>query len=217
MIRTSFFGENLAMPLPALKKQNVESAPELKSDEVELIQRVIAGDRNAFRALVEAYQERVFSIALGVVGRREEAEDVAQEAFLKAYRNLNSFRGQSSFYTWIYRITFNLAIDVMRKRKRQSEYLGDVSPELAEQIGAQSENFVENGNPEVQFSRSELAHQIGNALGNLSAEHRSVIMLREVDGLSYQEISDVMKCSKGTVMSRLHHARKKLQQVLSEA
>ena len=196
-----------------------ESRREREAD-VKLVRRAKDGDTAAFRALVEKFQNRVFVIALGVLGSREDAEDVVQEAFLKAYRNLKSFREQSSFYTWLYRIVFNLSVDLSRKRYRRSE-----SP-IAEAavLDSVAQNSVENRGrtmahlpgPDEQLQRSELRVRIKQAIAALSPEHRTVVLLREIEGLSYAEISEVVGCSKGTVMSRLHHARKRLQRSLQE-
>ncbi len=179
-----------------------------------LIRLAKKGDVDAFRELVEKYQQRVHAIAFGVVGSHEDADDVVQEAFLKAYRNLHLFRGQSSFYTWLYRIVFNLSIDLSRKRYRHVEAsVGDMrSLEVAS--AATSDDSQEASSAEDVYRRKELRIKISEAIKSLSPDHRAVIILREIDGLSYTEISDAVGCSKGTVMSRLHHARRKLQNVL---
>ncbi len=185
-----------------------------------LVSRARQGDIEAFKILVERYQSRAHAIALGVVGSYEDAEDVVQDAFLKAYRNLGLFRGQASFYTWLYRIVFNLAIDLSRRRYRHVET----------SVGEQSLLEVPSGQapqaearlltrpiaPDETLERRELAFELRRAIEELSAEHRTVIILREIEGLSYSEIADVVGCSKGTVMSRLHHARRRLQRTLAE-
>ena len=175
------------------------------------------GDRSAYQALVKKYEKRAFHIALDILRSREDAEDVTQEAFVKAYLSLKSFRGQSSFYTWLYRIVFNMAIDLKRKVARrggppaelEDYHLNSSSADASLVLGT-----VEN--PATTLSRKEQATQIRRALDTLSDEHRTVITLREFDGLSYDEIADIVGVSKGTVMSRLHYARKKMQSVLSE-
>ncbi len=183
-----------------------------------LVELARQGDKTAYRKLVERYQQRVVSVALGVTGNYQDAEDIAQEAFIKAYRNLPTFRGQSSFYTWLYRIVLNLGIDLSRKAYRRNEQSfedlttrnanGSPSNDLPGDIRGATEA------PDEQFRRGEMRQHFSDALAQLSPQHRAAIVLREVDGLSYDEISRVAGCSKGTVMSRLHHARKKLQQVL---
>ena len=194
-----------------------EAQPAEARDDV-LVARAMKGDLSAFRELVERYQQRVHSVALGVMGNFEDAEDVTQDAFLKAYKNLSSFRGQSSFYTWVYRIAFNLAIDEKRRRYRHVET--NVSEMSAIDVAAQDSKrdgtsiLSDSPRPDAELERSELRGQIAAAMAELSPEHRAVIVLREVEGLSYAEISDAVGCSKGTVMSRLHHARRRLKKAL---
>lgn len=201
------------------------------AEDLAAIERVLAGDLASYRQLFDRYEQRARAIAFGVVGNRDDAEDVVQDAFLKAYRNLASFRGQSSFYTWFYRIVFNLSIDLSRKRYRKLESsLGEseaIDSLYYHSKGSSEGDSVRGGgvgtvsptvgrieNPEEALTRSDISRSINTALGTLSADHRAVIVLREIDGLSYTEISDVVGCSKGTVMSRLHHARKKMQKSL---
>ena len=196
------------------------AGPALNTVDREFVERAQAGDQEAFRILVEKYQKRAHAIALGILGNYDDAEDVAQQAFLKAYRNLSKFRGQSSFYTWLYRIVFNLAIDLSRKSYRKSEH-GTQDASTLEMLahGASSQggqNFISSSvMPDEQLERKEIRKKFLAALETLSDEHRAVIMLREIDGLSYDEISNVVGCTKGTVMSRLHHARKRLQKAIS--
>lgn len=206
----------------SLTKEDVEK---LKVDRKDVLQAK-AGDVAAFRRLVEQYQQRVLTIALGVLGNHEDAQDVAQEAFLKAYRHLPLFRGDSSFYTWLYRIVFNLAVDFSRRRYRHVENsVGDMATvenalgvsTKASRGRSESSGFLSSTpSPEDQVERQELRRSISKAMVDLSPEHRTVIVLREIEGLSYAEISHIVGCSKGTVMSRLHHARKRLQKALAE-
>lgn len=183
-------------------------------EEEELVRRAAMRDKEAFRELFERYGQRVFAIAYDVVRRKEDAEDVVQESFVKAYLSLPEFRGQSSFYTWLYRIVYNLAIDYRRKTSRRGgetlEY--EDSRQSAVTAGASEPP----PSPDEAVSRSERAARIRKELDQISEDHRMVIILREVDGLNYEEIADVLKISKGTVMSRLHYARKKLQKALRD-
>lgn len=185
-----------------------------------VVERVLGGDSNAFKELFDRHYQRVRNVALGVVGNPDDAEEVTQEAFLKAYRNLASFRGQSSFYTWLYRIVFNLAIDYGRKKYRQTEVsvgeVGVFDVGMQEDAMAQHIPLSKSVTPDQVLEQTELGLAISNAIAALSPEHRAVIILREVEGLSYTEMSDVLNCSKGTVMSRLHHARKRLQKTLAQ-
>ena len=185
-----------------------------------LVERARNGETDAFRQLVDRYQKRAHAIALGIVGNYEDAEDITQDAFLKAYRNLSSFRGQSSFYTWLYRIIFNLSIDLSRKAYRRSERSledtvhQDAALHQATENHATLQTAAET--PHDHLHRMEIRDRFTRALNELSPEHRTVIVLREVEGLSYAEISEAVGCSKGTVMSRLHHARRRLQRTLRE-
>ena len=197
-------------------------------DDNELVRMTVAGDKEAYRALVERYQGRLFTTALDIVKTREDAEDVVQEAFVKAFLSLGQFRGQSSFYTWIYRICFNMAIDIRRKAGRRGgthlefkEHTGvnraavqDGARETA--VGGLANHSQNLEGPHDALARKELGRKIQEVLGELSEEHRAVIMLREVDGLDYEEIAEAIGVPKGTVMSRLFYARKALQKALEE-
>jgi len=168
----------------------------------ELVARAKKGDEAAFRVLVEKYQRKAFAVAFGIVRDHDDAHDVCQEAFLRAWRSLPTFDGEAQFFTWLYRILHNLAIDEVRRRRFQMVSLGETPLPLAD-------NSV-LGDPEGNLSRRKLAANLDAGLAALSPVQRSVLMLRELEGLSYQEIADAVGCSIGTVMSRLFHARKKL-------
>lgn len=187
------------------------------STDTELVRRAQGGDQRAFRVLVERYQNRAFAIAFGVLRREDDARDVVQDSFLKVYRYLGNFQGNSSFYTWLYRIVTNMAIDHIRRRKRASESSFD------DLIGRGEARVSDAGslapsragtNPHKEMVRRELMERLNAALDTLSPTHRAVILLREQEGLSYEEMAEVMQCSKGTIMSRLHHARKNVQRAL---
>lgn len=176
------------------------------------IQAALDGDRQAFAALVERYQERVYGICYGILQNRDDAWDAAQEAFVKVYRNLHRFDGDSAFYTWLYRITHNLSIDHYRaKRRRRAVDLEDHRG--AEQALAEHRPQL-SGDPEHNRARRELHEVLHRAMDQLSDKHRAIIVLREVEGLSYEELAEVLGIQKGTVMSRLFHARKNLQALL---
>ncbi len=179
-------------------------------DEAELIERARKGDTKAFGALVERYQRRVVGVALAVVHNQEDALELAQETFIRAYENLAGFESRSSFSTWLYRITANLAIDFRRRETRHPMVRGEEAEnELRRMPSGLGDTFK-------AARRSELARRIDEALKELTPEHRAVILLREVEGLSYDEISEVMQCPRGTVMSRLHYARNHLREILKD-
>jgi len=180
----------------------------------ELIRAVLAGDGTAYRGLVEKYQGRVYTMVYGMVRNREDARDITQEAFVKGYRNLESFRLESGFYTWMYRIAMNLAIDFTRKRKRREAGVFDEGLATRDEDGGISEVHHEDG-PSRQLERKQLFGRIMNAMEKLPEDQREVILLRELEGMQYKEIADVMGIPEGTVMSRLFYARKKLQKLLA--
>lgn len=184
------------------------------------LKRAGAGDKEAFHLLVEKYKQRAFAVANNVVRSSEDAEDIVQESFVKAWLSLAEFRGESSFYTWLYRIVYNMALDYKRKVTRRRETF-----EPAEQTGGGDgktsglrlvEGRDERPGPEGELLQRETAGRLLSLLDELTEDHRSVVMLREVDGLSYDEIAEVLGVSKGTVMSRLFYARKKLQKGLGD-
>ncbi len=143
-----------------------------------------------------------------MVHNQEDALELAQETFVRAYENLASFESRSSFSTWLYRIAANLAIDFRRREGRHSMLRGEeAQSELDRMPSSVGDAFAE-------FSRSELNRRLRAALDELTPEHRAVILLREVEGLSYDEISDILQCPRGTVMSRLHYARNRLRRIL---
>ncbi|MFZ5476006.1 MAG: sigma-70 family RNA polymerase sigma factor [Myxococcota bacterium] len=179
----------------------------------QLIQRVLDGDGGAYRPLVERYQSRLYSMVLGMVRDSEEARDIVQNAFIKAYQSLGSFRIESSFYTWLYRIAMNLAIDACRKTKRRRTTGYDEAVASRDDDGAILElHHVDS--PQRALQRKQLQEKIFRALDELSEDQREVILLREVEGLSYKEIAEAMDIPEGTVMSRLFYARKRLQTLL---
>lgn len=177
-----------------------------------LIQRAQAGDARAFRELVERHQRRAFAIALGLVRDEQDAREIVQEAFVRVFRGLDGFNGSSSFFTWLYRIVKNLAIDLLRRASRRETELeeqrdGELWEPLYGDLGL---------DPSDELTRRRLAERIGKALDALPPYHRGVILMREVEGMSYEEMAEAMGISKGTIMSRLYHARRKLQRALRD-
>jgi len=186
--------------------------PELSSgDEREFIQRCLAGDASAFEPLVERYRQRVWRLAYQLLRDREEAWDCAQEAFVRAFHSLGSFRGQSAFYTWLFRIAVNVATDRQRARGAQARAFGaERVPE--EEWGRTTPD--PGARPDQAAVQSEQRDRIRKALDALPPKARTIIMLSDVEGRSYREIAEVLGCPIGTVMSRLHNARKRLQALL---
>jgi RNA polymerase sigma-70 factor (ECF subfamily) len=185
---------------------------EQKKRDLELVKKARSGDRKAYGTLVDLYQRRVYAIAFGILRNREDAWDAAQEAFVKAYKNLDRFEGTSAFYTWLYRITYNLSIDHLRSRKRRDTVDLDENRKLESALQKAGHQVHEH--PDEMADRKELSRVLQEAMQKLTDKHRAIIVLREVEGLSYEEMADVLGISKGTVMSRLFHARKNLQALL---
>lgn len=183
--------------------------------EQELVARAKSGDADAFAQLVEANQNRIYSLALRMVGNPEDAADLAQEAFLSAWRGLERFQGEAAFSTWLYRLTSNACIDFLRKEKRKRAagsvlYLDDTEE------GATLDLPDYDADPHRQLEQSEVREAIANGLAELSPEHRKVLALREVSGLSYAEIADILGLEEGTIKSRISRARLALRKKLVE-
>lgn len=183
--------------------------------DLELIEQARNGDTHAFRALVERHQRRAFAIAIGVLRDENDAREVVQEAFIRVYRGLDAFNGSSSFFTWLYRIVTNLAIDVRRKPSRRETEL-DETRRLDEEEDVPLLSRIDGADPVDVVRRKEIAQRIRAALDELPSYHRDVIVMREVSGMSYEEMAEAMGVSKGTIMSRLFHARQKLQRALQD-
>ncbi len=190
---------------------------EAEEDRV-LIEAAQKGDGKAFRTLVERHQRRVFSIALGIVRDENDAREISQEAFLRVYRGLDRFQGGSSFFTWLYRIVTNLSIDLIRRPgRRDAELLEERNLyEVTDGALAPLVSHMDGSDPARVVRRREIAERLQEALDALPPYHLGVILMREVEGMSYEEMAEAMGVSKGTIMSRLFHARQKLQRALKD-
>ena len=192
----------------------VSSAKKASNEQdLEWLERVIAGDTVAYRGLVEKYQSRIYGMVYGMVRNREDASEITQETFVKAYNKLETFRLDSSFYTWIYRIAVNRSIDLLRKKKRRRNSEFDESIATRDGDGSLIDRHHQE-NPSKALERKQLYGKIMDAMEALPDDQRQVVLMRELDGMSYKEISDMMGIPEGTVMSRLYYARKKLQELL---
>jgi RNA polymerase sigma-70 factor (ECF subfamily) len=178
-------------------------------EETDLISRCQQGDQEALKGIFEKYQKKVYRIAYGVVRQREEALDIVQEVFIKLFRSIKNFKGRSQFYTYLYRMTMNTAIDHARKTGKQP------MSSLDEEGSFQPSDEPEKG-PERLLLQKELEERVKMAMEKLPAEQRAAIIFKDVEGLSYQEIAEAMGCSIGTVMSRLHYGRKRMQELLKD-
>jgi RNA polymerase sigma-70 factor, ECF subfamily len=186
---------------------------EAEEDRV-LIESAQKGDKLAFKKLVQRHQRRAFAIALGLVRDEQDAREVVQEAFLRVHRGLDSFHGGSTFFTWLYRIVTNLSIDLLRKPSRRDAELDETREFDEADIPLLSR--IDGADPLDVIRRGEIRNKLEAALDALPVYHRGVIVMREVEGLSYEEMAEAMGVSKGTIMSRLFHARQKLQRALAE-
>ncbi len=191
-----------------------ENAP--PADELELVAKSQAGDTTAFNELVIRYRSRAFAMIYNMVRNEQDAWDIAQDGFVKAWKNIGRFRGQSSFYTWLYRILMNVSIDSLRRKQIEGGTEFDDAIGLRNIEAAAITTPRGELEPAVKLGDKEIRARIEDAIARLTAEHRAVIVMREIDGLEYQEIADAMECSIGTVMSRLFYARKKLQTMLKD-
>jgi len=175
----------------------------------QLIQQSLSGDRTAYEKLVLKYQDRLFSAMVHVAGNPEDALDVVQEAFLQAYLQLSTFRQSSQFYTWLYRIAFNLSLGIRRKRKPVASGDGFSAEYGGELIGNAPDPLEKVGN-------DEMSQILWGAIDRLHEDYRSTIVLREIEGCSYEEISQILDLPVGTVRSRLHRARNILKESLQK-
>ena len=191
------------------------SVEEANREDSQLVQEILQGNPNAYRGIVERYQNRIYGVVFGMVRNPEDAKELSQEAFVKAFQKLHTFRLESRFYTWLCRIAINLSIDHLRKKGRRSQSEFDEGIALKDSSGDMLDTYSQS-RPDKAFERSELHQRIISEVEKLPAEQKQAIVLREIDGLSYREISEIMNIPEGTVMSRLFYARKKLQEALRD-
>jgi len=197
----------------APKAERVAS-PE-SEDEMPLVRRAQKGDLQAYDQLVRRYQERIYATVYHMTANHEDANDLAQEAFIKAFRALKSFKGGSSFYTWVYRIAVNKTINFLKQRKNKAQMSLDDLDVNAEHDPALIA-LISDKTPRREINLSELQERLNTALQKLSEPHRMVVILHDVQGLSHEEIAKIMECNVGTVRSRLFYARQQLQAHLSD-
>jgi RNA polymerase sigma-70 factor (ECF subfamily) len=184
-------------------------------EELRVIKKVVDGDGDAFEELVLANQKNVYNLALKMTGNEEDALDISQEAFLKAYRQLEGFRGDSKFSVWMYRLTYNLCIDFLRKKPRAG-----VISITSYQDSSDDYQDIEipdmRNLPEDRVMRKEMRNTIAESINELNPQHREILVMREITGMSYEDIADTLKLSEGTVKSRLARARMNLANILVE-
>lgn len=177
--------------------------------EADRILRCQQGDQQALKEIFDQYHQKVYRIAYGVLRQREDALDVVQEVFIKLFRSIKDFKGKSAFYTYLYRLAMNTAIDHSRRAKKASFF------SLNEEGGFQPADRQEN-RPDHLAAQKEIEEKVRWAIDQLPRDQKATLIYREIEELSYQEIAETMGCSIGTVMSRLHYGRKKLQELLRD-
>ena len=182
--------------------------PDISHEELEAMEMCRRGSSKAFEVLVNKYMKDAYYIALGFVGNREDAQDLSQEAFVRAYRNIKKIRPECGFFPWFYQILKNLCISHLRKRKHRNAASLDV--EGCPEAEAQNDCF----SPDEVAERSEMKDKVWQAIGKLDEKHREVIVLRHFQNMSYDQMAKVLFCNKGTVTSRLYYARKQLEEIL---
>lgn len=185
-----------------------------REEELELVRKVQNGDSSSFEQLVLENQTRVYNLALRTVGNEDDAFDMSQEAFIKAYNSIGSFRGDSRFSVWLYRLTVNVCLDFLRSEGRKAHSsLTYIDEEDEKELEISDERF----SPEAIAEKKELREAVNNGLMQLPANYRAILLLREIDGLSYEEIGSALDLEEGTVKSRIFRARKKLCAILSDS
>lgn len=177
-----------------------------------LVHKAQKGDVEAFEELICAYEHRIYNIAYKMMGNPEDAMDVAQEALLKIYKSLKKFKNQSTFSTWVYRVAMNTCLDELRKKKRGFLLLMNDTEGYGNGIVDSSSDSL----PEVSYERKERLKSLQNAIQELIPDYKSVIILRDIQGFSYEEIAEILHCPLGTVKSRINRARTELRKKLSE-
>ncbi|PWU07989.1 MAG: RNA polymerase subunit sigma-24 [Verrucomicrobia bacterium] len=184
------------------------------ADDPALVKASQRGDMRAFEELVARHRDKIYARAFSMMRNEEEAVDLSQEAWVKGWQRLKQFQGESSFGTWMTRIVINLCLDQLRKQKRQrAESIEELEQEAG---GVERQMPVITVNPTAGLERRELRERIDRALGQLSYEHRTVLVLHEFEEMEYKEIAKVMQCSIGTIMSRLFYARRKMAALLAD-
>ena len=201
---------------PPATPPSVEHQVDLQlEDDETLVARTQKGDSAAFDVLVGRYKERLYATVYHMTANHEDANDLVQDTFIKAFKSIRSFRGRSSFYTWIYRIAVNRTINFLKRRKNRNQYsLDDVDSSI--QTDPDLVEMMSHVTPRREAGLTELQEKLNEALQKLSDSHRAVVTMHDIQGMTHADIAKVLKCSEGTVRSRLFYARQQLQGLLSD-
>ena len=184
-------------------------------DDETLVAQTQKGDAQAFDVLVERYKERLYATIYHMTSNHEDANDLVQETLIKAFKSIDSFRGHSSFYTWVYRIAVNRTINFLKRRKNRNQYsLDDLDSSI--QTDPDLVEMMSHVTPRREVGLNELQTKLNEALQKLSESHRAVVTMHDIQGMTHADIAKVLKCSEGTVRSRLFYARQQLQGLLSD-
>ncbi|MGV3755901.1 MAG: sigma-70 family RNA polymerase sigma factor [Verrucomicrobiota bacterium] len=203
------------MDLSATPKPADAAKAEAAAEDRELVRKAQAGDMDAYDQLMRKYQERIYGTIYHMTSNHEDANDLAQETFVKAYSALKNFKGDSSFFTWVYRIAVNKTINFLKQRKNRSFLsLNDLDQNV--EHDQELVELVSEHTPRRAAGLTELQEKLNEAMQKLSEDHRMVVTLHDVQGLSHEEIGKIMDCNTGTVRSRLFYARQQLQANLSD-
>ncbi|MGA2222491.1 MAG: sigma-70 family RNA polymerase sigma factor [Verrucomicrobiia bacterium] len=201
---------------PASASHLVEQTVDLHHEDDEtLVAKTQRGEKEAFDILAERYKERLYATIYHMTSNHEDANDLVQDALIKAYKSIGSFKSQSSFYTWVYRIAVNRTINFLKRRKNRNHYsLDDIDGNI--QTDPDFVELMSHMTPRREVELNELQEKLNEALQKLSEPHRAVVIMHDVQGMTHADIAKVMKCSEGTVRSRLFYARQQLQAYLGE-
>ena len=195
---------------------NSSDVSEVEASAVDLlVKRARGGDEEAFGELVKMYHQRVYNLIYGIVNHAEDAAELAQQSWVKVWKKLDSFQEDARFFTWVYRIASNTGLDFLRhkSRLREEALVDGMEPAVDPNLDRAAS---QNSRPDRDLAQSEIRESFEKSLESLSPDHRLALVLREVDGLSYDEIAKIMGCRKGTVMSRIFYARQKMQEKLGD-
>lgn len=203
-------------PTPRRAPAPSQQPSDLEHEEDEaLVARVQRGEIKAFNTLVDRYKQRLYATVYHMTANHEDANDLVQDAFIKAYKSLRSFKGQSSFYTWVYRIAVNRTINFLKRRKDRGHFsLNDMDASI--ETDPDYVELMSHVTPRREAGLTELQEKLNEAIQKLSEEHRAVVIMHDVQGMTHADIAKVVHCSEGTVRSRLFYARQQLQGLLSD-